>query len=134
MLVVEALMFPLYALAPSVLMLGIVAAAESLVAPIYSVALTAYRMAITPDELRGRSASALSMVTVGAMSLGALLSGVLISAAGVYGTVWILSGWLAILAVIALATRAIRDAATDEQPQDVADADGKDLSMYGVED
>lgn len=120
MLIVEALMFPLYALAPSVLLLGIVAAAESLVAPIYSVALTAYRMAITPDELRGRSGNALSMVTVGAMSLGALLSGVMISAAGVYGTVWILSGWLAILAVIAFSTRAIREAATDEEPEDVA--------------
>lgn len=123
MLVVEAVMFPLYALAPNVLLLGIVAAAESLVAPIYSVALTAYRMAITPDELRGRSGNALSMVTVGAMSLGALLSGVMISAAGVYGTVWILSGWLAILAVVALSTRAIREAATEEQPQDVAVAE-----------
>ncbi|WP_329361218.1 MFS transporter [Streptomyces sp. NBC_01483] len=51
MLWLEALMFPLYALAPNPLLLAAVAAAESLVAPVYAVAMTTHQLAITPDEL-----------------------------------------------------------------------------------
>ena len=88
MLWLEALMFPLYAIAPNPLLLAVVAAAESLVAPVYTVAMTTHQLAITPDELRGRATSAVSTLTTGALSVGTLAGGVLIAALGATTLVW----------------------------------------------
>jgi MFS family permease len=110
MLWVEALGFPLYAVAPNPTALGVVAAVESLVAPVYAVAMSTYRMAITPDELRGRVSSAKSTLTTGALSLGTLLSGMLITALGADRVVLLLSGWMVVLAVLTSANKAVRTA------------------------
>ena len=82
MLWLEAVMFPLYALAPNPLLLAVVAAGESLVAPVYAVAMTTHQLSITPDELRGRVTSAVSTLTTGALSIGTLAGGALIGALG----------------------------------------------------
>ncbi|MDH6128365.1 MFS transporter [Kitasatospora sp. GP82] len=110
MLWIEALGFPLYALAPNVTLIGVVAAIESLVAPVYMVAMTAYRLSITPDELRGRTSSAISTLTTGALSLGTVASGALISWLGARGTVLVLGAWMVGLAVVTSANRAVRTA------------------------
>ena len=44
MLWLEALMFPLYAIAPNAMVMGVIAAAEELVAPIYTISLDIYRL------------------------------------------------------------------------------------------
>lgn len=48
MLWLEAVMFPLQALAPNPLLLAVVAAGEFLVAPVYAVAVTTHQLSITP--------------------------------------------------------------------------------------
>ncbi|MFG2819930.1 MFS transporter [Kitasatospora sp. NPDC048365] len=110
MLWVEALMFPLYALAPTPLLLAAVAAAESLVAPVYTVAMTTHQLAITPDELRGRATSAVSTLTTGALSVGTLAGGALIAVLGAEPLVWLCAAWLLALAVLTTANRAVRQA------------------------
>lgn len=110
MLWLEALMFPLYALAPNPLLLAAVAAAESLVAPVYAVAMTTHQLAITPDELRGRATSAVSTLTTGALSIGTLAGGALITALGAKPLVWLCGAWLLALALLTTANRAVRQA------------------------
>ncbi|MGW1917018.1 MFS transporter [Streptomyces sp. NPDC002076] len=110
MLWLEALMFPLYALAPNPLLLAAVAAAESLVAPVYAVAMTTHQLAITPDELRGRATSAVSTLTTGALSIGTLAGGALITTLGAKPLVWLCGAWLLILALLTTANRAVRQA------------------------
>lgn len=110
MLWLEALMFPLYALAPDPLTLAAVAAAESLVAPVYTVAMSTHQLAITPDELRGRTTAAVSTLTTGALSLGMLTGGALITAVGAKPLVWLCGAWLLVLAVLTTANRAVRQA------------------------
>jgi predicted MFS family arabinose efflux permease len=110
MLWVEALMFPLYAIAPSPLLLGCVAAAESVVAPVYAVAMTSYRLSITPDNVQGRVTSAVSTLTTGAASLGAIIGGTVLAALGPRHTVLVWGGWLTGLALITTASRAVRRA------------------------
>ncbi|MEU5313560.1 MFS transporter [Streptomyces sp. NPDC021562] len=110
MLWLEALMFPLYALAPSPLVLAAVAAAESLAAPVHTVALTTHQLAITPDELRGRATSAVSTLTTGALSVGTLAGGALITTLGAKPLVWLCGAWLLVLALLTTANRAVRQA------------------------
>ncbi|MFF4589974.1 MFS transporter [Streptomyces sp. NPDC001388] len=110
MLWLEALMFPLYALAPNPLLLAAVAAAESLVAPVYAVAMTTHQLAITPDELRGRATSAVSTLTTGALSIGTLAGGALITTLGAKPLVWLCGAWLLVLALLTTANRAVRQA------------------------
>ncbi|MET9382125.1 MFS transporter [Streptomyces sp. NPDC002928] len=110
MLWLEALMFPLYALAPNPLLLAAVAAAESLIAPVYAVAMTTHQLAITPDGLRGRAMSAVSTLTTGALSVGTLAGGVLITTLGAKPLVWLCGAWLLTLAILTTANRAVRQA------------------------
>lgn len=106
----EALMFPLYALAPGPLALAAVAAAESVVAPVYLVAMTAHQLAITPDELRGRVSAATATLTTGALSAGTLAGGFLLTTTGTHPLVWASTAWLAALALLTTANPAVRGA------------------------
>ncbi|MFE5584140.1 MFS transporter [Kitasatospora sp. NPDC056531] len=110
MLWLEAVMFPLYALAPNPLLLAVVAAGESLVAPVYAVAMNTHQLSITPDELRGRVTSAVSTLTTGALSIGTLAGGALIGALGAKPLVWLCGAWLLALALLTTANRAVRHA------------------------
>jgi MFS family permease len=110
MLWTEALAFPLYALAGAWWLLLLVAFAESVVSPIYTVALDSYRLNITPDDMRGRVSSAIGTLTTTASGAGAALSGVAITALGAPALTWILTAWLVLLAVIATTSRTVRDA------------------------
>jgi MFS family permease len=110
MLWLEAVMFPLYALAPNPLLLAVVAAGESLVAPVYAVAMTTHQLSITPDELRGRVTSAVSTLTTGALSIGTLAGGALIGTLGAKPLVWLCGAWLLAIALLTTANRAVRQA------------------------
>lgn len=123
MLWVEALVFPLYALAPEWRTLAGVAALESVVAPIYMVAMTTYRLSTTPDALQGRVTSAANTLTTGAMSLGTMLGGALIAALGVHRVVLLSTAWLVLLALLTTVNRTVRASrgpVEDETPADVA--------------
>lgn len=119
---VEALMFPLYAVAPNAWLLGAVAAAESVLAPVYMVALSSYRLAATPDHLRGRVSGAVQTLGMSAMSLGALIGGVMIDGLGPRTTTVVFGGWLVLLAVATTVNRAVRRSAGTVRPAPVAKA------------
>jgi MFS family permease len=131
---VEALTFPFYVIAPNPLLIGMVAAGESLVAPIYLVAMKSYRLRITPDALRGRTTSTTQTISTGALSLGAVLGGVMIAGLGARATALIFGGWLILLAVLTTANRAVRQAGstadpTDEQPSRTSVHDGGPVAV-----
>ncbi|SCG61896.1 MFS transporter [Micromonospora inositola] len=110
MLWVEALTFPLYALAPTWWLLLVVAFAESVVSPIYNVGLDTYRITVTPDALRGRVTSAIDTLTTGASAIGAMASGALIALLGARTLTYALAVWLLLLALIATTSRTVRNA------------------------
>ena len=111
MLWLEALMFPLYAIAPTALLMGCIAAAEEFVGPMYTVSLTSYRLIATPDAMRGRTSSTVQLVTQGAQSVGAILGGILIQAVGAKGSALLLGAWLMLLAVATTVNKRVRHAA-----------------------
>lgn len=119
MLWVEAVAFPLYAAAADWWWLTGVAFLESIITPIYSVAMDTYRVSITPDRLRGRVNSALGTLTTGAMSIGTALGGLLLTGIGAPALAVACGGWLIALAVLATSSPTIRRAATaTAQPRD----------------
>ncbi|MGW4292023.1 MFS transporter [Micromonospora chersina] len=114
MLWIEALAFPFYAIAPTWWLLLVVAFAESVVSPIYNVALDSYRLTVTPDALRGRVTSAIDTLTSGAAAIGTMASGALIALFGAPTLTVVLAGWLTLLALAATLSRTVRTAtATD---------------------
>ncbi|HEX6553055.1 MAG TPA: MFS transporter [Ktedonobacteraceae bacterium] len=110
MLWLEALMFPLYAIAPTAIVMGFIAVAEELVAPIYTISLDTYRLLATPDSMRGRMSSTVQLVTRGAQSIGAIVGGILIQGVGAKWSALILGMWLLILAVATTLNRRVRHA------------------------
>jgi len=110
MLWLEAVMFPLYAVAPNAVVMCFIAAAEELVGPIYTVSLDTYRLLATPDSMRGRMSSTVQLVMQGAQSVGAIVGGMLIQGAGAQRSALILGVWLLILAAAATLNRRVRRA------------------------
>ncbi|HYL45240.1 MAG TPA: MFS transporter [Ktedonobacteraceae bacterium] len=110
MLWLEALMFPLYAIAPNILVMCLVAAAEEFVDPIYTISLDTYRLMATPDSMRGRMSSTVQLVMQGAQSVGAIVGGMLIQGVGAKWSALILGVWLLILAVATTLNRRVRRA------------------------
>jgi MFS family permease len=74
------------------------------------VAMSTYRLSITPDELRGRASSAVGTLVTGALSIGTMLGGVLLTVIGPREMVLLSSAWLALLAVVTMSNRTVRQA------------------------
>lgn len=110
MLWLEALMFPLYAIAPNAIIMGLIAAAEELVAPIYTISLDTYRLLATPDSMRGRMSSTVQLVTRGAQSLGAIIGGIAIQAIGARWSALAWGVWLVLLALATTCNKRVRHA------------------------
>jgi MFS family permease len=110
MLWVETAAFPFYALAPNWWLLLAVAFAESVVSPVYNVALDNYRLARTPDHMRGRITAGVETLTTGASAIGAMACGLLIAAFGPVPLTWALAGWLSVLAITATCSTTVRQA------------------------
>jgi len=120
MLWVEAIVFPLYAIAPSAVIIGLIAMVEEFVSPIYELMLGNYRMLVTPDALRGRVGSAVQIATFGAQSVGAIASGFLIDWLGARTSAVVLGGWLIALAVIVTLSSQIRGASLPSEGDDAS--------------
>ena len=106
----EALLFPLYAIAPSYILLGVIAGLIFVLGPIYNVVQFSYRLSIIPDELQGRVNSTFRLIAFGFMPLGAWLSGVLIERVGALDTVLVFAVWLLLLAGLTTVNRHVRKA------------------------
>jgi MFS family permease len=120
MLWVEAAAFPLYAVAPSWAWLAAVAFLESVIRPIYSVAMDNFRLSITPDAIRGRVNSAVGTVVTCAMSLGTIAGGALLGAMGAPALAFACSAWLFVLAILTTASRTVRRAGTTTEPAHIS--------------
>jgi predicted MFS family arabinose efflux permease len=105
-----ALLWPLYAIAPSLLALGAILAAFWIVDEAYDVAQLSYRLALIPDALRGRINGALRLIFFTCDSLGLALTGLLLQQVGVLATLLVFEGALVVLAVAATRNRALRSA------------------------
>jgi len=107
---IDAVVFPLYALAPGYLLLGVVFALMYFVGPVYNVVQFSYRLALIPDALQGRVNSSFRLLAFGLMPIGAALSGFLIERAGVIATVIVFALWLTLLAIMTTLNRHVREA------------------------
>jgi MFS family permease len=105
-----ALLWPLYAVAPSLLALGAILAAFWLVDEVYDVAQLSYRLALIPDALRGRVNGALRLIFFGCEPLGIALTGLLLQQAGVVATILCFGVVYVLLAVGVTLNRALREA------------------------
>jgi MFS family permease len=72
------LLFPLYALAPNPLWLGVVVAATFVLSPIYNVVQMSYRLALIPDELQGRVNSVFRLIAFFGQPIGLAVTGLLL--------------------------------------------------------
>lgn len=107
---VIALLFPLYAVAPNPVSLGLIGAAISFTFPIYSVVQLSHRASVVPNELLGRVTSSVRLITVGGMSLGPVLAGALLQSFGPRTTIVVSTGCLLTLAVATTANSHVRNA------------------------
>jgi len=104
------LLVPLLALVTEPLLLGAVFAAMAFVGPLWNVAISAYQLEITPDHIQGRVLAAAGMIAFGAVPLGSLIGGVLLSKTGATTTVWLFTLWMAALALTTVISPAVRSA------------------------
>ncbi|HST00897.1 MAG TPA: MFS transporter, partial [Usitatibacter sp.] len=108
---IEAILFPLYVLAPSFPILALVAGAYYFLGPTYNVVQFSYRVAIIPDHLQGRVNSVFRLLAFGFMPAGAAVSGVLLERLGVVPAVLLLSAWIVAFALATTFNRHVREAA-----------------------
>ncbi len=105
-----AILWPLYALTRSLVVLAVITAALFVVWPIYNVVQMSYRTALIPDALQGRVNSAFRLISFSGQPVGFALSGALIQAVGVRASVLILGLAPLIMAIGATSSRHIRTA------------------------
>ena len=106
----SALLWPLYAVVPNPLLLGVVTAGLYIMGPIYNAVQFSYRISIIPDALQGRVNSSFRLLAFGGQPIGAALSGFLIAAHGAVFAVLVFWGWYLLLAVLTTLNPHIRRA------------------------
>jgi predicted MFS family arabinose efflux permease len=105
---VWALLWPLFAVVPHPLLLGVLNGAMALVGAAWNVALGSATIAAIPDALRGRVRSVSLLVAWGTIPLGALLSGLLIQLGGPIFAVFVTGAAMLALAVLASTSAGLR--------------------------
>jgi MFS family permease len=107
---IQALFFPLFAVAPNPAVLGLIDAAIFVNGPIYNVVQMGYRLALIPDELQGRVNSVFRLLAFGFQPLGLLLSGFLLQDVGAVSTVLLFSAVMIVLALVTTLNGHVRHA------------------------
>jgi MFS family permease len=111
-----AVLFPLFTGNTNPWIFGFAWGGASFVGAIWNVVVGSYQLSIVPDELRGRVAGIGGLMAYGAMALGALLSGLLISTFGTDGATWTLRAAIIAVAVATVADPYIRSGPTRRRP------------------
>jgi Transmembrane secretion effector len=109
-----ALIWLLYAAAPTAIALGFVMAALGAVYSVINVAQFSYRMSLIPDALQGRISSIIRLLLYGSLPLGLAVAGFFIEHVGAVTTVLALGGGLVAVAVAASLHPRIRGARMPE--------------------
>jgi len=97
-----------YALAPNLLLLGAANVLGWLVVPILTVSVSAYRLGVVPDELRGRVSSAYELVTAGTQPICLAVTGLLLAAVGPVATILLVMAPQIFLAALATSNERLR--------------------------
>lgn len=105
---VWALLMLLFTVTPNPYVLAAIFAGMAFVGPVWNVVISAYEVQLTPDRLLGRATSASRLFALGAIPFGSLLGGLLLGEFGSLGATIALSAWMLVLAIMATASRAIR--------------------------
>jgi predicted MFS family arabinose efflux permease len=105
-----ALTAPLLAIMASPLAIGAVWGITAIAGPVFNVCLASYRYALVPDRLLARVQSAALVVAWGAVPLGQLTAGLLLSSTGSVTTILSLAGINVVAAVLATIAPSIRNA------------------------
>jgi predicted MFS family arabinose efflux permease len=105
-----ALIWPLLAIAPNLVVLTLFFMLYLIWGRIMSVVNFSYRMAMTPDEMRGRSSGIGNLLVRGALPVGIALTGILIQNIGVVATIFIISGCRVLIALAATLNAHVRNA------------------------
>lgn len=95
----QALLFPLLAVAPNPVVIGLIGAGLFMAGPIYNAVQLSYRLSIIPDELQGRVNSVFRLLAFGFQPLGAGLVGLFAQWFGLTRSVLIFAACLVLLAV-----------------------------------
>jgi predicted MFS family arabinose efflux permease len=104
------LLFPLYAIAPNVIVLGIITFLIYVCLPSYDIVQFSYRLALIPDRLQGRVNSAWRLIAFGFDPLGAALGGVLLEWLGPITTIIVFAVWQLGLGLLVAANAHVRNA------------------------
>ena len=107
---VGALLWPLYAIAPNPIILGVITALSFINGPVYNVVQFSYRLALIPDELQGRVNSVFRLLAFGFQPLGWVVTGVLIQLISVIPTILVLFVVYLVLAVLTTLNTHVRHA------------------------
>lgn len=111
----QTLLFPFYAIAPNLLVLGIISALIYMLSPVYNVVQFSYRLALIPDELQGRVNSSFRLIAFGFMPLGQTLVGFLLGWFSTNTSVLVLTAWLVVFSLLATINSHVRNAKPIEQ-------------------
>jgi len=104
------LCWSLYPLAHVPLALGAIGVGLSLISIILDVSLISYRLALIPDELRGRVSSITQLLLMSSRSLGLAVTGLFLQQLGIFPTIVFTWGCLLLAAVGATFSTALRRA------------------------
>jgi MFS family permease len=107
-----AVLFPLFTGTTNPYVFGLAWGGASFVGAIWNVVVGSYQLSILPDHLRGRVSSIGSLFGYGALAVGSIVSGTLISLAGTDGATWILR-----IAIVAVALATVLDPHIRRQPR-----------------
>jgi predicted MFS family arabinose efflux permease len=108
----QAMLFPLYAASPSPLWLGVVYGLIEFLGPVYNVVQFSPRIALIPQGLEGRVNAGYRFIAHALNPVGAALCGVMIERVGAGRTLAFFAGVFGLLAVAALSSRTIRNEPT----------------------
>lgn len=105
-----ALVWSLFPVAATPLLLMILVAVVALISPMYDTVQMSYRLALIPDALQGRVNSVFRMVADGMKALGVAMTGILLEQVGATGTILMSAGVFAVLGVLTMRNRHVRTA------------------------
>lgn len=110
-----ALIWPLFALAPNLVALGIVADFLFLVSPSYDIVQYSYRIALIPDSLQGRVNSVFRIISAAGLPLGQGVTGALLGWIGPRPTIMVTFVAMILLAITTTLSGQIRHAPPVEE-------------------
>lgn len=91
--------------------IGAVLAAFTITMPLFGIAALGYRLAVVPDELRGRVGTAFSMLIWGATPIGATTAGVLLAHLSPARTAALFAAWVVLLSLLVTVRGSLRKVA-----------------------